>query len=163
MQPIPFAILIGFSAGVFEEVARFILMKYCMKKRDWKAGFYFGAGHGGIEAIIFVGVSAISILFTSPTIHIHTLNFTIGGFERLFAILLHIGLSTIVLKAVIQNKRRYLLLAIMIHGFVDMLVGILPLFMPPNTALIWIELSLAIIALGVFKYSLFIKKRSVLK
>src|SRR5690625_4607416 len=53
MQPVLFAVVIGLSAGVFEEMARFIIMRFFMKQRNWQSGFLFGAGHGGIEAVLF--------------------------------------------------------------------------------------------------------------
>ncbi len=34
--------LLSLSAGIFEEVARFIAMRYFMKQRDWQSGFYLG-------------------------------------------------------------------------------------------------------------------------
>ncbi len=52
MQPVLFVLLLSLSAGIFEEIARFIAMRYFMKQRDWQSGFLFGAGHGGIEAVL---------------------------------------------------------------------------------------------------------------
>jgi|SRR5699024_4578065 len=161
-QPVLFAVVIGLSAGVFEELARFILMRFLMKQRDWWSGFLFGVGHGGIEAVLFVGASALTIVF-SATANVYNIDFLIGGIERFFAILLHIGLSTIVLQGLVKRKFIYIVLAIIIHGFVDAMVGILPLFMSRNAALIVTEVSLAIIALSVCSYSLSIKRREVLQ
>ena len=73
--------------------------------------------------------------------------------------LLHIGLSIIVLQGVIHKRFYYVGVAIIIHGFVDAIVGILPLFLPQNNALVVVETSLAIIAIVVFGYSLYMKKR----
>lgn len=161
MRPVLFAIAIGLSAGIFEELARFIMMHLFMKQRDWQSGFLFGAGHGGIEAVLFVGISALTMMFASMA-GAYNVDFFIGGIERFFAMLLHIGLSIIVLQSVVQRKFIYVVLAIIIHGFVDALVGILPLFVAPNIALIAVEVSLAITALAVFSYSLSIKRREVL-
>lgn len=162
MRPVLFAVVIGLSAGIFEELARFVMMHLFMKQRDWKAGFLFGAGHGGIEAVLFLGVGALAMMF-SPTAYAYNVDFYIGGIERFFAMLLHIGLSIIVLQGVVQRKFIYVLLAIFIHGFMDALVGVMPLFLPQNTALIAIEVSVAIIALAVCSYSLLIKRRDVLQ
>lgn len=160
-QPVLFSIVIGLSAGVFEELARFIFMYFFMKLRDWKAGFLFGAGHGGIEAVLFVGMSALTLMF-SPTAIAYNETFFIGGIERLFAMLLHIGLSIIVLQGLVQKKFLYVVLAIIIHGFVDALVGILPIYVPKDYALVVLEGALALIALAVFSYSLWIKRKGVL-
>lgn len=161
-QPVLFYILIGLSAGVFEELARFVAMRFLMKQRDWQSGFLFGAGHGGIEAVLFVGISAISLLF-SPSIIVSSEPYFVGGIERLFAMLLHIGLSIIVLQGIVKRRFIYIMLAILIHGMVDALVGILPLYLSGNDALIAIEVTLAITALAVFIYSLRIKRKGVLQ
>lgn len=161
-QPVLFSIIIGLSAGVFEELARFVAIKFLMKQRDWQSGFLFGAGHGGIEAVLFVGISAISLLF-SPSIIASSELYFVGGIERLFAMLLHIGLSIIVLQGVVQKRFFYVILAILIHGMVDAFIGIFPLFLPGNYALIAIEAALVIIALVVFIYSLRIKRKGVLQ
>ncbi len=50
------AIFLGISAGVFEEVARYLTYRFWRKDvRTWGGGMMLGAGHGGIEAII-VGI-----------------------------------------------------------------------------------------------------------
>lgn len=162
VQPVLFVILIGLSAGIVEEIAGFIMIRYFMKQRDWQAGFLFGAGHGGIEALLLVGVSVVPILFSITAPVLGTQLF-VGGIERLFAMLLHIGLSIIVLQGVVKRKFFYVLMAILIHGFVDSLVGLVPLFMNPQVALIVVEVSLAVIAIAVFSYSLFLKRKGALQ
>src|SRR5699024_12800015 len=61
VHPIQYAIVLGFSAALFEEGARYLAMRYLMKQRDWRSGFLFGAGHGGIEALIIVGIQMIYV------------------------------------------------------------------------------------------------------
>lgn len=161
-QPVLFAIIIGLSAGVFEELARFIAMRFLMKQRDWQSGFLFGLGHGGIEAVLFVGISFVSLLF-SPLLIVSSDMYFIAGIERFFAMILHIGLSIIVLQAIVKRKFIYVVLAIMIHGMVDALVGILPLYVPENSVIFVLEVTIAIIALAVFIYSLRIKRKGVLQ
>src|SRR5690625_1947925 len=161
-QPVLFSIVVGLSAGVFEVLARFVAMMFLIKQRDWQSGFLFGAGHGGIEAVLFVGISAISLLF-SPSIIASSELYLVGGIERLFAMLLHIGLSIIVLQGVVQKRFFYVVIAILIHGLVDALVGIFPIYIPADYALIAIEGALALIALAVFIYSLRLKRRDVLE
>lgn len=161
MKPVLFAVLLGFSAGIFEELARYLMMRFFMKQRNWRSGFLFGAGHGGIEAVLFVGIGALTMMF-SLTATLYNVAFLIGGIERFFAMLLHIGLSILVLQGVVKKKFLYVVVAIFVHGVVDALVGLFPLFMSPQTSLISLEVTLAIIALAVFSYSLLIKRRGVL-
>lgn len=80
-NPILFAIMIGLSAGLFEELARFILMTFLVKQRNFQAGFYFGAGHGGIEAVLIVGIPVATLLF-SPTMALSSEMAFMGGIER---------------------------------------------------------------------------------
>ena len=161
-QPVLFAVVIGLSAGIFEGLARYIAMRFLMKQRDWQSGFLFGAGHGGIEAVLFVGISSVSLLFSSSMIISGDLYF-VGGIERLFAMLLHIGLSIMILQGIVKKRFIYVILAILIHWFIDSLVGILPLYLSGNNALIAIEVTLAITALAVFIYSLWIRRKGVLE
>jgi uncharacterized membrane protein YhfC len=83
--------------------------------------------------------------------------------ERIFAMLIHVGLSFIVLQAVVQKKFRYVVYAIFIHGTVNALAGIIPLYVPANRAIFTVEVTIAICALLVFSYSFILKRKGVLK
>lgn len=136
------------AAAVFEETGRFVAMKFLMKKNlDFKNGFMYGVGHGGIEAILIGGMSGISNLMTSVMINSGTLQkslevlddatkeatlqqisalwtsdsylFYISGIERAFAIFLQIGLSVLVYLAVKKGKWGCLALAYVLHFAVD--------------------------------------------
>jgi uncharacterized membrane protein YhfC len=57
-----YAIALGLSAGVFEETARYLTMRFWRKDvRSWGKSLMLGAGHGGVEAIL-VGVYSFYIL-----------------------------------------------------------------------------------------------------
>lgn len=155
-QPVIYILIIGFSASLFEEIARFIMMTLLMKQRHWHAGFFFGAGHGGIEAIIFVGLQVVTTLFTSTAIYG---NFFIGGIERFFAILLHISLSIIVLQSVAEKRYFYLFFAILIHGIVDSIVGFVPMIIPAQFQLLVIEGFLIFVSITVFIYTIYLKRK----
>ncbi len=48
-----FALVIGLSAGIFEESARYLLIRLWPRpERRWENAMMFGAGHGGLEAIL---------------------------------------------------------------------------------------------------------------
>lgn len=161
MQPVLFAVLLGLSAGVAEELARYAAMRFLMKARDWQSGFLFGMGHGGMEAILFVGINALFLLF-SPEATTYGSAFLIGGVERFFAIMLHVGLSFIVMRSVSEKKFRYTLFAVLIHGLADALVGLIPLWVPADQSILITEIVVALIAAAVFGYGLRMKKRGVL-
>lgn len=140
------AIILGLLAGVFEETARYNLFKFILKNtRSWKEGILVGLGHGGIEAVL-LGVLAVigfvtmigyrSIdLSTVPSIPADQLELArqqveaywstpwymalMGFVERIFAICLHVGLSVMVLYAVVYSKPIWFWLALLWHAFVD--------------------------------------------
>jgi uncharacterized membrane protein YhfC len=52
------AVFLGLSAGLFEETARWLVLRFWQKDiRSWRSSIMYGAGHAGIEAIL-VGVLA---------------------------------------------------------------------------------------------------------
>jgi len=56
------ALLLGLSAGVFEEGARWLAYRFWIRKaRTWPQGLVFGSGHGGAEAVI-LGLLALATL-----------------------------------------------------------------------------------------------------
>lgn len=138
-------LLLALSAGLFEEVARWLGFKFLLaKERHWQTGLALGAGHGGLEAILLVGTAQINNIVISLAINngtfaatfgpmlgdqagtIRTLlvetpasHFLAGGLERVFALAIHGGLSVLVLQAVEEGRPRRLLLAITFHALVN--------------------------------------------
>ncbi|MBA3533912.1 MAG: YhfC family intramembrane metalloprotease [Ardenticatenales bacterium] len=60
-------LVLSITAGLFEESARYLVMsRFAKKVRNWREGVMFGAGHGGIEAMLIVGLGVINaIVFLS--------------------------------------------------------------------------------------------------
>lgn len=133
--PVIVMIFLGLTAGVFEEVGRYLGFKIALKNnRRWIDGIAFGIGHGGIEAMLLLGMASLQNLFiviskgNESVLNILYSNgpyILLGGLERIFAIMLHIGLTMIVLYGINKNKIRYLFLAIILHGLVDFIVVLL--------------------------------------
>ena len=128
VNPWLIAIVLGFSAAIFESTGRFIAFKFILKDRlQWKNGIAYGIGHGGIEAIVLAGFPLINAFFVSlsdPSL----LNqapplYLVGGLERIFAMIFHVAASLIVLYGVRNKKYRYLLYAILVHGILDSSIG----------------------------------------
>ena len=110
------------TAGLFEETGRFLAFrKVLTREHSWRVGMMFGAGHGGIESILLVGINmAVSVvlymLMTRQTplplpADAHAalikqfsgLTFPLslmGGVERVSSMCLHLALSLAVLRAV---------------------------------------------------------------
>jgi uncharacterized membrane protein YhfC len=152
------ALLFGLSAGLFEEVTRYLFYYFRKSMRRWDEGLMFGAGWGGIEAILFgmlaattvvnvyiyqngllenflpaeqlagsaeeiaAGMAQIEELVNSPPWY-----FLLGAVERVFALIIQISLSILVLQAFVRKNIIWLFAAIGWHTLVDMVavVGVL--------------------------------------
>lgn len=137
------------AAGLFEETGRLVGYKLLIKAEDDPGVcLMYGVGHGGIEAILIGGISAVSNLFmglslrtmgmedflqqydsyTASTLRdsaeqFYQLNwwdFLLPGLERAMAFALQIALSVLVFMAVKNmRKRYYFFLAILVHALID--------------------------------------------
>lgn len=135
----------GFTAGIFEETGRLIAFLFILRKtRDWSHGVVYGIGHGGIEAWILLSWTYVNNLVISLMVNggqldtiksaltpvqikaidqgVQTLIstdsslFFIAGIERVLTVIIHIGLSLLVLLAVRNRKYYYFVLAILLHA-----------------------------------------------
>lgn len=148
-DPIMYGLFLGLTAGLFEEIGRFLGFKIVLKKNlRWIDGFAFGMGHGGIEAILLVGASCIKGLMILISLNNGTFDAAkigmseesvrtsfvavtntmvlLGGLERIFALTVHVGCTLIVLYGIKKRKMIYLGLAIVIHAAIDSATVILP-------------------------------------
>lgn len=55
------ALLLGLSAGVFEEIVRYLFYLRMKNARSWDEGLMFGAGWGGVESVITGLLAATTI------------------------------------------------------------------------------------------------------
>lgn len=175
-NPYLYGIFLGLTAGIFEEVGRFIAFKYILKKNyQWIDGIYYGFGHGGIEALLITGVSCLNLLVgciminngtfdalisssstvTGQVLYNQCINLTstsalLGGIERIFAMIIQIGLSLIVLYGVRNRKIIYLFVAILIHTLVNGPIVILPQLFNVGTIGLEIYIFICALVLGVF-------------
>ncbi|MBS4200759.1 YhfC family intramembrane metalloprotease [Bacillus sp. FJAT-49732] len=163
----------GLMAGIFEETGRFIMMKFALKKyREWKDGLAFGLGHGGMEAILLVGVNSIVMIVFAFMINNGTFDsllmsdqtkeamtpikdqltngssfiILLGGIERLSALSIHLGLSILVMYAIRSRKILFFFLAIIIHAVFDFPAALYQVGVIKNIYIV--ELLIAIIAAG---------------
>lgn len=154
------ALILGLTAGLCEELARFVGYAALKKARKAEDGILLGLGHGGIEAMILVGVlgaGGIAQLFALRYVDLTSLNLVpeqlnhiqkmldtfnqpaavglLPLLERLLAMSFHVILSLVVLRAFQQNKRIWVLWAILYHALVDALVVYLGNFNIQNSIL----------------------------
>lgn len=138
----------GMAAALFEETGRFVAMKFFMRKQLTRENaLMYGVGHGGLEAILIIGLAYISNIITAFMINSNQLEimlsslsesqrestiqsvsalwttssdqFFAAGVERIFSIILQIALSILVYKAVKSGEKKFLLLAMGFHFLVD--------------------------------------------
>lgn len=141
------SLFLSLTAGLFEEVGRFIGFKYFLKNQlERKNGIAYGLGHGGIEAILLVGFTYINNIVISLMINSGTFDSQIGaqlgsqtaaiiknqllntmplvfaaaGLERIFAMVIQVALSLIVLYGVMEQRLIYLIYAILLHALVNL-------------------------------------------
>ncbi len=128
------------AAGIFEETGRlvaFLLMK--RKYRQIDSAVSYGIGHGGIEAVIVLGIGMLNTIILSVMINsgnsvvdslpqgtletitgTSNVTYLMGIIERVFAISVHIGLSIIVFVSVMQKGKWWLFpLAVVLHALTN--------------------------------------------
>lgn len=170
-------LILGSTAGLFENVARYIVLRWGARSaRNWNDAVMFGAGHGGIEAMLLVGISVVNslVLLTLGDIvlvqiraaspeqaaavaqqldALRTLQWwmpILSIWERMIAITLHIALTIIVMRAVTRHEARWLWLAILIHSLFDGTVAALQYYTSNNILLIEAVLTvMALVPIGM--------------
>ena len=135
------ALLLGLSAGIFEEVARYLVYRFRLKaKRDrsWANALMFGAGHGGVEAMItgalvfisFIGflaarnadpasMTAEQLAAVQQYWSLSWYDYLLGALERFSAICFHLSAALLVLQAVVRNNIWWYVAALLWHAALD--------------------------------------------
>lgn len=142
------------AAAVFEETGRFLAMKFVLKKEadNPTTGIMYGAGHGGFEAAYLLGMGMMNNLILAFMINsgqkaalyagadaitagqitaqltalctTTSWMFLVGIVERVFAIILQIGMSMFMWRGVAQKKTGFIFLTFAIHFVADFLTVI---------------------------------------
>lgn len=129
-----YAFSLAFTAGLFELAGR-LAVAYLMKKRlTWNRSLAAGLGHGGIEAMVLVGITYVNNLLYMAMINTGTFDalvaqtaamgvdvsqlelvkqqllttspvlFLLGGFERILAMIAHLAMSVIICYGIHSKK-----------------------------------------------------------
>ena len=64
-----YAVYGGLMAALFEETGRYIAMRFLVKPMDFPNAFMYGAGHGGVEAMLLCGVASINNIASAVMIN----------------------------------------------------------------------------------------------
>ena len=141
------AIVLGLSAGLWEELVRYGMMRWWIARpvRTWSKALFFGSGWGGIEAILF-GILALYSFVQLTALRTMDLSNVLspeqwgvlqqqireywsmswglsllGAYERMWALVLQMCLTVIVLQAFTRGRIYWLWLAVAAHAIVDAL------------------------------------------
>jgi len=129
-----YAFGLAFTAGLFELAGRFVVAKIMEKKLTWKRSLAAGLGHGGIEAMLLIGMTYVNNLIyiiminsgqfdtmivqaAGAGVDVSQLElirtqlvgtapgmFLLAGFERLLAMTGHAAMSVLVCYGVAHKK-----------------------------------------------------------
>jgi uncharacterized membrane protein YhfC len=157
----------AFTAGLFEEVGRWVGYRTVLKaERSRNVGVMYGLGHGGCESILLVGLPMLGLLIAtalaargsiSPGPVLQAIRQQAGALagwgaqlavlERASAIASHVGLSLIVLQVFTRGSTRWLVLAILVHATLDAIAGLAvqALHLPA----LHVELVIGLISIGI--------------
>ena len=161
-NPWLYAIYGGLAAGLFEETGRLLAFKTVLRKNLGKNvnALMYGAGHGGIEAVVLLSLTMVNNLILSIMMNTGSISlitgslsgealaqteaalealattpaslFLVGALERLIAVTLQIALSVLVWFAA-KNRKQWFLYpaAILIHFVVDAAAVLLSSYQAP--------------------------------
>lgn len=165
-NPWLYGLFMGGTAAIAEEFGRYIAVRFLLKKnRRYADGIAYGLGHGGIEAMLLIGVNNIANLivlldgqsFLAPVIAAqlsYEAVFT-AIFERVCVMALQVGLSMLVFYSVRSKEWHYLVYALVIHTIVDAAIVILPGAFGLSS--VWIEVVLFFAAAGLMIWTVKIR------
>lgn len=147
-QTVLFGLYGALAAALFEETGRFVAMKFFMKKNLNRGNaLMYGVGHGGVEAILLVGLTYINNLVIAIMINAGGIQLTMdqmepslqevtyqqmqafwqtpayqfymAGVERISAVVLQICLSVMIYKCVKTGQKKFYIGAFLLHFIVD--------------------------------------------
>ncbi|MEM8530609.1 MAG: YhfC family glutamic-type intramembrane protease [Chloroflexota bacterium] len=166
--------ILALTAGLFEEVGRYVGYRWLMKRttKTWNIAVMYGIGHGGIEAILLVGIgnliTAVGLASIPATVGALPADQQellaqqlapiyaspdwvplLGAWERLWAIIFHVALSVMVFQVFRRNDIRWLWLAIAIHALANfVVVGVATFFQLTGLSLYLVPQALMLV-LGI--------------
>ncbi len=145
---------IALSAGLFEEIGRWIFMKKG-KLKSRADCIAFGIGHGGIEALVLVGLNVV-LLGSQPQLLASTPSASMlqTGIERLSAMLLQVSLTVFVWYGLCHKQKSRLLMAIFLHGLIDFFTAYLQMKQMDIWTIEWIVCGISLLLAAISLYVL---------
>lgn len=177
-----YAAFLALTAGLFEETARFLILKRFFRRGlRFGDGIAMGLGHGGLEAVLITALPLVNSLLYALAINEGTFDalmigvpqaqrdgiaislynltgFTalLGGAERIFAVCIHTGMTMLAASGLQRRRPLWgLLAAIAAHTFVNAVCAMLPLL---GAGALAIEGACAVFAALAVTYTLWAKR-----
>jgi uncharacterized membrane protein YhfC len=144
MDLVVYGLLYGLSAGLFEEVTRYLGYRLWIKReRNWESAVMYGAGHGGIESIIIGGIVLYGFIQAIALRNVDLVTMIdpeqletaraqlaaywaapwhlaiLGAVERFATILFHLSASVLVLQSFTRKNILWIILAVFWHTLLD--------------------------------------------
>ncbi|WP_423380329.1 YhfC family intramembrane metalloprotease [Burkholderia sp. LMG 32019] len=153
---LPMLVFAALTAGLFEECGRWVAFRYLLPKRhDAPTAVMLGLGHGGLEAMLLVGVGFLALgtaylLAHAGAVVSEGVQSLVGSqfsgmtlaspllalLERTSALAAHVGLSLIVLQTFVRGTKRWLAYAIALHFVFDLVAVLLTRHWHVDTVLV---------------------------
>lgn len=159
---------LGLSAGLCEEIARYVGYRRMTSVRSFEDGVGYGIGHGGFEALLVALLALVQLvnLFVLRSMDLSTLPLPpeqaevlakqiadawsappwqalAGTWERVFALLAHVSMSVFVLQA-FRRGIAWLFVAIGAHTLLDAVA----VYFLQRHGLVATEIAIAVVALS---------------
>lgn len=124
-SPVWYTLFLGVSAALFEEGGRFLVMRFLLKRQRTVAdAVAFGVGHGGIEAVVILGATALFTLISGTGVTETDPVFVFAGAaERLFALTAQIGFSVLMMKSLREKKTGWLIPVFVSHALLGFAIA----------------------------------------
>ena len=137
-NPLLYALYGGLMAALFEETGRYVAMRRFVKPLDFDNAFMYGVGHGGIEAMILIGISMLSNIVSSVMINSGAMAASLAALDADTAAKTAASLSALwqtpsayfFLSGLEYGEKKYLLLAYFFHFLVDAASVLINAYLP---------------------------------
>lgn len=155
-----YSLILAFTAGLFELVGRYVVAKLMAKRLTYHRSVAAGLGHGGIEAILLVGMTYINNLLysfmintgafdalinqVSTSVDVYPLIsiketlietpaaiYLLAGYERILTMICHLAMTLIVCYFVAKKQDiKGVVICLALHTLLDAGAGLIPYFVP---------------------------------
>jgi len=161
----------SFTAALFEEGFRTLGIGIIIRNKSYEKGLMYGAGHGGGESMILVGMTLlVNFIFYKFVPNIGGMDLQslrtqfeavswfmplVGAGERLLTIIIQIAFSIIIMHAFLNKKYYFIVYAFIAHIIIDFVA----VYLNFRFGILWAEISVVIFAAAALAAILLLKPK----